>query len=454
MQPKRLHILENAPILKAIATLALPTIVGMIVQIFYNITDTFFVGKLNDPLQMAAVAIALPIFMMQTAVAGIFGNGGASYLSRLLGKKDYETAQKTAATAWYSCAGVSVVLAVVGALNLGAIVRLTGASPETAVFAEAYLRIIFLGNLVLMLNFATGQLLRAEGAAKEAMFGMLLGTITNIVLDPLFILVWRQGVAGAAIATVIGNGVGLLYCLSHYLRRQSVVHLSITHFAPGRTMYAEIFKIGIPSSVTHILMSFGMAMANKLATGYGDTAVAALGISMRVFTIPIFVFIGLAIGIQPLIGYCYGAKNFARLKHVMLTAGSIAGALSVVFVLLFAIFPRQLMLVFIRDPEIVATGSMILRAMMLAIPFAALQMLLMNALQAMGQGLPSLIVSLSRQGLIYIPALFLLNWLFGFSGLIYAMPLADLGTTLLALFFFLRIAGHFEPPVPTQPVNA
>jgi multidrug efflux pump len=452
MDKKRLFILEAMPVRRAIFTLAVPTVISMLVQIFYNITDTFFVGKLNDPYQLAAVSICMPLFMMQMAISGIFGNGAASYLSRQLGKKDYAGARETATLAIVSCFVTSLLVAAAGLILLNPILSLAGASPHTLPYARSYLSIIVGGSAILMLNFTLGQLLRAEGAAKGVMKGNLIGTLTNIVLDPVFIFLLKMGVAGAAIATLIGAGCSLLYYLSFYWRRKSLAMPSLRFLKPRWSIYREIFQIGIPASLSMIMMSVGNSICFNVAANYGDSAVAAFGVVWRVMSLPVFTFIGLAIAMQPIVGYSYGANNAVRLKQTVRTAIGISVLLSCFFLALFLALPRLMILIFIRDPGVVEMGGRVLTAFTISIPFIALQMPLMNAIQAMGKGFPSLVIAVSRNGLVYIPAVFLLNALFGFNGLVWALPLSDVISAIMALLFYIGIAKklkhhHPEPEI-------
>ena len=444
MEHQKIHILESMPVPQAILKLALPTILGMLVQVFYNMTDTFFVGRLNDADQVAAVAIIMPIFMVTMALSGIFGIGGSSYISRLLGSKEYDRAKLTLGLSWASGIILGIVLMVAGFYWMPSLLSVSGASAQTYPFAASYLSIILAGSVVIVLNFAAGQLLRAEGAAKETMFGMAIGTAANIILDPLFIFTFKQGVAGAAIATVLGNAFGLAYYLSYYLRRKSLIPLTLKQLRFDWSIYKEIFKIGVPASISQVLMSCAQIAMNYIAAGYGDVVVAAMGIDMRVFTMPIMLSIGLAMGAQPLFGYSYGAKNLPRLKAAVKTAIFMATGIMIVFTIAFALFAAGFVRVFINDIEVIDVGAKILRAMNVGLPTIGIQMVLMMAMQAMGKGAPALILSLSRQGLIFVPALILLNLFFGFSGFIYAMAVADIGSMVLAIALFWRIVAHME----------
>lgn len=444
MKNSKIDILERMPIPRAILHLALPSVLSMIVNILYNLTDTFFIGKLNDPYQLAAVSISMPVFVFQMAIAGIFGVGGGSYLSRLLGKKDFPAAKETTSTAIFSSAMVSVILGILGIILLPQILSSVGASSNTIVPATRYVLIILLGSPFTLLSFTLVQLIRAEGAAKEAMMGLLIGTGLNILLDPLFIFGFNMGVTGAAVATVIGQAVGVLYYLSFYFRKKSLAAPSRRYLHLRWQCYKEILFIGIPASLGTIMMSIGNTITYKLASVYGDHSIAAIGVCSRVFSIPIFVFIGIAIGVQPLIGFNYGARNFPRMKEAMRTSMAISMSLGLLFTVLFALFPGFLIAAFIRDPRIMDIGTVILKAYVYAIPFAAVGMILMTSLQAMGKALPALIVALSRQGIVYIPLIFLLNRYYAFNGLVFALPIADAATTMVSSSFVFFITRRLK----------
>lgn len=454
MKENKIYVLESMPVPRAIMNLAIPSVLSMLVNILYNLTDTFFIGKLNDPYQVAAVSISMPLFTLQMAMAGIFGIGGGSYLSRLLGRKDIGSAKNTLATSVVTSAALSVVLGIIGIIFIPTFIKLVGASGQTMVHARNYMLYILIGSPVVLLKFTLVQLLRAEGAAKEAMIGLFIGTGMNILLDPLFIFVFGMGVTGAAVATVLGNGCGMLYYLSFYLRKKSLVPLSLSHVKLEWSCYREILLIGIPASLSQVMLSVGNTISFRLASAYSDHHVASLGVASRVFTIPIFIFIGISIGIQALIGYTYGAKNYKRMKETIRTSVLISLMISAVLTLLFALFPKQLIMIFIKDTDIVNIGTLILEAYVFAIPIAAVGMIMMTSLQAMGKAMPALIVSLSRQGIMYIPAILILNKLFAFDGLVFAMPLADLLTTMLSSSLLIWVLSKLKHDLTAHPDKA
>jgi len=439
MKANKIYILETMPVPRAIMNLAIPSVLSMLVNILYNLTDTFFIGKLNDPYQVAAVSISMPLFMLQMAMAGVFGIGGGSYLSRLLGQKQMDSAKNTLATSVFTAAFLSVVLGILGIFSIPFFLKMVSASGATYEYTRQYMYFILLGSPVVLLKFTLVQLLRAEGAAKEAMIGLFIGTGMNILLDPLFIFVFKMGVTGAAVATVLGNGCGMLYYLYFYISKRSLVPLSFAHIKLQWSCYREILMIGIPASLSQVMLSIGNTISYRLAAQYSDHHVASLGVASRVFTIPIFIFIGISIGIQALVGYTYGAKNYKRMKETIRTSILISLGFATFLTVLFALFPRELIIIFIKDADIVDIGTLVLQAYVFAIPIAAVGMILMTTLQAMGKALPALIVALSRQGIMYIPAILILNKLFAFEGLVFAMPIADLLTTMLSSIFVLVI---------------
>ena len=432
MKENKIYVLETMPVARAIMNLAIPSVLSMLVNILYNLTDTFFIGKLNDPYQVAAVSISMPLFGLQMAMSGIFGVGGGSYLSRLLGMKRYDAAKNTLAISVFTSFIISFILGIGGIASIPFFLRMVGASGETYGYTYTYIYYILLGSPFVILKFALVQLLRAEGAAKEAMIGLFIGTGLNIILDPLFIFGFGMGVTGAAVATVLGNAGGMLYYLSYYWRKKSLVPLSFKHIRLEWICFKEILLIGVPASLSQIMMSVGNTISYRLASHYSDHHVASLGVASRVFSIPIFIFIGISIGVQALIGYTYGAQNYRRMKSAISTSVSISLGFAAVLTLVFALFPRELIMIFMKDPQIVELGTLVLRAYTFAIPTAAVGMIMMNTLQAMGKALPALIVALSRQGIMYIPAILVLDRLLAFEGLIFAMPLADFLTTALS----------------------
>lgn len=438
-QNDRMAILESMPINQAIWKLAIPTMLAMLIQVIYNMTDTFFIGKLNDPNMVAAISLAFPIFMIVQATGNIFAIGGASLISRLLGRGETEKASHAGAIAFWTAFAVCATVAVIGLIFTKPILLSVGASENTIGYGMEYLRVMLIGGLFIGMQMAMGGLLRSEGATKESMIGMMTGSIINIILDPIFILVLNMGVAGAAWATTIGNMLAFTYFVVFYFRKKGIISISPKLFSFDKSIYSEILKIGVPASLGMILMSVGMAISNVFASGYGDTVVAANGVVMRVSNIAIMLAIGLSQGCQPLIGYNYGAKKYDRLLEAVKRAALIGTVMCIFFGITFYLFAETWISVFISDARVIEIGVKIMRVLVLGMPFVGLQMILMITFQSLGRSVESLIISVGRQGLFFIPALFIFNHLWGFDGFIFALPFGDVATCTVSVILFLLL---------------
>lgn len=302
-------LFEKYPIPKAVMTLAIPTMLSMLVTIVYNMADTYFVGQTGDANQVAAVTLTMPIFFLLMAFGNIFGIGGGSYISRLLGEHRIADIKHTSSFAFYGSIALGLIGMVVFLVFMDPILTIAGASPNTIGFARDYLTIVAYGAIAISLQNSLAQIVRSVGAAKESMIGMMIGTIVNIILDPIMILSMGMGVAGAAWATVIGNACAVLYFIYYIFKHSDVLSIAPQDFRMEGAIAKNTFAIGIPASVNNILMSFSMIMLNSFASAYGDTVIAALGVSGRVFSIVVMLALGLAMGIQPFIGYNYASRT-------------------------------------------------------------------------------------------------------------------------------------------------
>lgn len=433
MEQKRLDIMEKAPVNKAILQLAIPTMLAMVVLMIYNLTDTFFIGQTGDKNLVAAISVASPIFFVIQAIGNIFANGSSSYISRKLGEKDVEEAKRANAVGIYTAIGIGVVVTALLLIFRDPLLAVIGTSPDTYTPTSEYLTIISASSILLILQVTLAGLVRSEGATKKAFFGMLIGVTINIVLDPIFILSMNMGIAGAAWATMIGNGVGALYFILHFLSKNTMLSIKPRYFVPSKNIYIETFKIGTPSALSMVVMSISFVVVNVLAVEYGDHVVAGNGIQMRVVSMVIMLVMGLAQGFQPFAGYNYGAKKYDRLKQGFKTTLLYGTVLSCIFTIVFILFGKNMIAAFIDDAATVAVGTQILRAFIWCVPLFGIQMTMLITFQATGKALRALIVSLGRQCILYIPLLFLLNSLFGFEGFIYAQPVADILTTVIAV---------------------
>jgi len=436
-QDKRIRMMQDAPPLKAIFAMSVPVILGMMVNVVYNLVDTWFIGMMGDELQLAASNYCTPVFVIVMAVASLIGTGGASYLSRSLGSDCKDKAEKTLATGLLLVCLFGLLVAIAGIVFRNQIPYILGAGALSFKFTQQYGTILMVGGVFIIGNFALGQLIRAEGSTKLSMVGMMVGTVANIVLDPLFIFTFGWGISGAAAATVIGNGLSMLFYLICYLRRKTLLRLTFHQFTLEPEILKEIFAIGVPATIGQMLISVAQMTCNNLAGAYGDVTVASLGIALK--TIGTYVFMGFSAGCQPLMGYNYGAGNYERMTKFIKTGILSTSLVGLFLTLVLGASAPFLVTVFTPLEEVQSSGSAILRTLVLSLPFMGGVTLCSTTFQAMGKPLKAFILTISRQGLLYIPLLFLLNSLFGLSGMVYAQPITDLIMLFVSSAFILKV---------------
>lgn len=428
----RIRILAEEPVITAILKMALPVMLGMVIQVLYNMVDTFFIGRMNDANQLAAASLGFPLFMLLMSAGGIIGMGASSLISRFIGMKKLREAGEIVALSVVLNLVFALVVTVFGLLFINPLVRLLGGTGAVFDATKEYLVPLIAGSAIILGNFSFGMILRAEGAAMRAMVGMIIGTVVNIILDPLLIFTFDMGIGGAAIATVIGNLAGLVWFLSSYTGH-SILKPVFDRNSFNRQSARDILVIGIPSGLNQGLMAAAGIVTNNLAAAYGPDALGGMGVAQRIFSLVILLLIGLAAGTQPLIGFNYGARNRERIVGVLKTGMIMSVALGTALLALFTVVGKPLVAVFSEIPEVVARGTWVLHAVTFAAPVIGVIMISMNSLQALGKARPSLLLSAGRQGIFYVPIVFFLNALFGFDGLVFTQPIVDFFMAFLSL---------------------
>ncbi|MCU9815189.1 MULTISPECIES: MATE family efflux transporter [Paraclostridium] len=426
MEDKKIRLLRDEKVSKAILKLSIPMVMGMMIQVLYNLVDTYFIGMLNDANQLAAANISLPVFMMLMAIAGIIGSGSSSYISRCLGNKDYEEANKTISIATGILIIMSIIVMIAGIFMSPNIAKGLGANDATFNYTYKYIFIMFIGAIPVMCSYALGQLLRSEGNIMQSVIGLTLGTVINIVLDPVFIFGLKMEITGAAIATIIGQTSTLIYFMYAFLKGKTTLKINLKKFKYDKNIFKEIFTIGVPASLNQMLMGVATVIVNNIAVGYGTLTVAGMGVAMKIMTIGTFVFMGFSAGCQPLVGYNYGCNNIPRVKEIIKKGIIITSMIGLILALIFGVFANPLIGLFTSEPEVINKGTIILRALIISLPFVGGQMISTTSAQSMGKVVVAFILSISRQGLLYMPLLIILNKVFGFSGFIYAQPITDM----------------------------
>ncbi len=432
------EIFANAPIGKAVMTNALPAMAAMLMVLIYNLADTFFIGQTHNDILVAAVSVATPVFLIFMAVGTIFGIGGTSVISRAMGEGKTDYAKKVCSFCMWACVGVGLVMSVLFLVFMDELLALIGASADTWAYARTYLIIVSCSGPFVLISNCYSNLIRAEGRSTQAMMGQLIGNLLNIVLDPIMILGFGWGIAGAAIATVIGNVVGACYYVLYFLRGKSSLTISPKYFTVREEVASGVLSIGVPAALGSLLMSVSSILMNAQMAQYGDMAVAAIGVAMKVTMITGMVCIGLGQGVQPLLGYCVGAKKWDRYKKVLKFSLIFAFLLSAVLTVLCYVCVNQIVQAFLTDAAAFDYGVSFARTMLTTSFLFGMYYVMLNALQALGAATESFIVNISRQGIIYIPMLFILGAAMGASGLVWAQPAADVLSFILVVALYLH----------------
>ncbi len=456
---KKLELFERTPVPKAVMTLAVPTVISSLVMVLYNLADTYFVGMLNDPVQNAAVTLAAPLLLAFNAVNNLFGVGASSMMSRALGRKDHETVYRSSAFGFYCALFCGVLFSLGYTLLRAPALRLLGADDTTRAATGAYLLwTVSLGAAPAILNVVLAYLVRAEGASLHASIGTMSGCVLNMLLDPIFILPGglNMGAAGAGLAPCLSNMVACLYffVLLAVRRGKTFVSISPAMFRPSKAIVAGVCGVGIPAAIQNLLNVTGMTVLNQFAAAFGSAAVAAIGISHKLTMIPMQIAMGLSQGIMPLVSYNFASGNIPRMKKTIGFATAISQAFLVVMTLGYFVGAPQLITAFMKNAEIVAHGTRLLRGMCLALPFLCMDFLAVGVFQACGMGKKALLFAVLRKIVLEIPALVVLNRLFPLYGLAYAQLVAEFVLAIAAILMLLRIFAQLQQTAPGQPLRS
>lgn len=442
------ELMGKLKVSKAVAKMAVPSVISSLVTVVYNMADTFFVGQTGDPLQVAAVSLTNPIFILMMAFANMFGMGGSAVLSMALGAKDERRAKNASSFVTYASLIVGVVFALILIVFMDPVLALFGANAETYEFARGYTFHIAYGAPFIIWSAAASFIVRAEGASREAMIGSMIGTIANIVLDPIFISVLGQGTAGAAIATTIGNVMASGYYLWYFLRKSRMLSISWRYFTVRGGILTKICSAGLPTAIFSALMSVSTIVLNQLLVVYGNDPVAAIGIVFKANMFITFLQMGLANGVQPLLGYNYGAGNMERFREVESYTKKCCLAAGVIATVLYFVFREEIISLFISDSDVIAYGVQMLIAYMLSGPVIGILFVNMNCMQSVGHAFPATVLSVLRQGILLIPLLYLLRALFGLNGVILGQSVTDYIAVILSVFLWRKIRSRVEKKQP------
>ena len=426
----RTMVFESLPVRQAVLKQIIPAVFSQMIALIYSLADTYFVGMLNAPAQTAAITIVYPSFVMLTAISNLFGIGGASMIARKLGRKDTQAAKEIASISFWLGLLSALCFSLFFLLFAKPILTLCGATEATYSFCLRYARwVVVFGGIPTILNTLLANLVRSEGAAASASFGISLGGILNIILDPVFIMpqFLGMGVVGAGVATALSNLASMIYFLLYlYGRKQdTILNIRPVHLKQTTKHLKEILSIGFPSALQYGLTVVAVAAQSAFVAKYATEATAALGIVKKLDQLPLYFSIGVANGLLPLLAYNHSAGNEHRRQDAFRFGTAISVSFALLCVFVYETFAPQLTSLFISDQQTISYGAAFLRRMVLAMPFMAFCYPMTIQFQAMGKVREALIVSILRKGVLDVPLLFLLDSVFPLYGCMWVQPIVD-----------------------------
>jgi putative MATE family efflux protein len=449
---RKKELFETMNPAKALLIMALPTVGSQLIVLVYNIADTWFIGRTDNPSMIAASNIALTVYMVAVSIANVFGVGGGSLMVRLVGEKKPEAARQVSSYSVLASGITAAAFSILTLIFMSPLMVLLGAEEATAYYGRQYLlTTVVLGAVPTVLSMSMPQFLRNAGYAKEAGFGVALGSLLNVGLDPLLMFViLPQGyeVLGAGIATLLSNVVSFVYFIWMFrkVRDESVVHFSFKPVKLAKEQLKSLYMVGIPAAISIFLYDFVVIVVNKITASYGDhiIPVAAMGIVLKLERIPINFCLGVCLGMVPLIAYNFGAKNYKRMQRVSSLAMWTVLIVSSVCMVVFFAMAETLVGAFINEPETVRYGTEMLKARCFALPFMMVGYHVVNYMNAINKGKVSFFLAILRHVILIIPILLLMNMIWGFGGLLWSPLVADVVNTAVTLFIMFSVVSKVQ----------
>lgn len=433
------HEIFNEPnVPKAYLHLSLPLVFSMVVTLIYNLADTFFVAQTGDTNIVAGVSLGMPVFTLLMAVANIFAQGGASLISRLLGQKDAHGIRRVSSFCFYATLAIGLAITALMLVFRVPLLYVIGASSETFSHASNYYIYLAVGSPIIMLSFIHSNLLRAEGMSKESMTGTILGAVVNIILDPIFISVLGWGASGAAIATVIGYVFVDIFFLFIVIKKSKILSVSCRECKISSEQVGQIFGIGIPAAIVNLMQSVSVVFVNQFLLPYGNEQIAAMGIVLKVSMIALLLLTGFAFGGQPLFGYYYGSGDKQRLSQLLRFCVKFISIIALLLTAAIFVLAPLLMRCFMDNDTIVADGARMLRWQVITMLFVGIILLMTIIFQSMGKVAGSFILSISRQGVIFLIVLIFAYYTSGYMGIVISQAISDTITAAIALVMYYK----------------
>lgn len=435
-QTSSIESFENASVPSIVIKNSIPALIAMIMVMVYNLADTFFLGMTGNDLYVTAVSFATPLFMIFMSLGTLFGVGGTSVISRALGAGKTDYAKKVSSFCMWASVAVGGIFMLILWLGLDSVARMLGASNESLNLTKDYLRIAIACGIFSMISNCFSNIIRTEGKAMKAMTGTLIGNLLNLILDPIFILVFKWGVIGAAVATVIGNAFAALYYIGYLIKGHTSLSINPRHFSVKNGILTGVLSVGISASLANLLVSLSSIIVNAQLSHFedGDMLVAGYGVTAKVIMIVTLIGIGIGSGVQPFLGYCYGAREKKRLIKAIRFSSVFGLVFCAIISILCSVFAEPIVKIFLTDTSALNSGVHFTRILMSTAFLIGAFAICQNTLQAVGAALPALSASIFRQGIIFIPALFIMKSILGVDGLIWAQPIADILSLIIVIF--------------------
>lgn len=435
-------VFEEQNISKAVLRMGLPAMLGQLTTLIYNIADTFFVSLTKEPAMIAAVTLCTPILLIIMSIASVFGMGGNSVIARLLGKDRNKEVRSTLNFCLYVMVFAGIIILIVGILFMEPIAKISGAGAENMVYTHDYLKYIFFGAPFIILSNGFVHLFRSLGFIKESTIGLALGNSVNIIFDYIFIVLLGWGTAGAALATSFGFFCSTIYYLACMIQAgrkgNQLVSISIKSFVPDKKMVCSVVGIGIPGALITVLLSVSNIVLNNFIGIYGSNAVASYGIAYKVDMVPIMLTVGLSQGVAPLIGYYYGAGKKDRMSQVMKISTIYGVLLGGIFLAVFCLFGTKLAGMFFKDESLIHQAGYFISVLGLSAPMLGIINMITGYFQALGVAVKSLLITIMRNVVLFIPAVIILNRLWQLNGVIAAQPVVETVLAIICIMMYAR----------------
>lgn len=440
MKNDNTELFERMPIPKALAALVVPAIISQMITVIYNMADTFFIGQTGDPVQVAAAMIATPPFIMLGGFAGLFGIGGASLLSRSLGMGNRKKAGQVASFSIWGAILVSLLYGLLVYVFRRPLFMSMGADSDTYGYCIDYIRWTMLfGSVPTVLSMCLAHLVRSEGYSKQASFGIAMGGILNMILDPIFIFPLKMGVEGAAVATLLSNIISVIYfiLLLHKNRETTVIKFNPQNLSFKDGIPKDVLLLGLPNFGMMLMGTVSNLVLTKVVSAYSNVAIAGMGIAKKIDTLAFAISNGMTQGVLPLIAYNHAAKNFDRMRAAVKTAFTLNIASGIVGTAILFLGAVPIMKFFINDAETVAYGQHFLQVICLPCTAFGVTLMIITTFQAMGEKVRPMILSLLRKGCLDIPLMFITDGIAGSMGIPWATTIAEILACLIALSLFI-----------------